>query len=115
MATSTAPTERGGVDLATVFRSLNDHSRRQILEALRKRNPRQGAEFSTAEFLPNGEDRDSVEVQLRHTHLPLLDDAGFIDWNAEMGTITRGPKFEEIEPMLGLMADHQDELPEGWP
>lgn len=64
------------------------------------------------------EDDDSTELikqELYHTHLPKLAEAGFINWDPESGLITRGPRFEEIGPLLRLMNDHQDELPEDWP
>ncbi len=45
--------------------------------------------------------------------LPMLAEAGFIDWDRESGEIRRGPNFEGLRPLLELIVVHQDELPDG--
>jgi hypothetical protein len=55
------------------------------------------------------------KARVHHKHLPLLEGSGFIEWDREADAITRGPKFEGIRPLIELMVDHQDELPEDWP
>jgi hypothetical protein len=47
---------------------------------------------------------DEVAAELRETHLPALEEAGYIEWDREEGTIEPGPNFEEA-------ADHVDDLP----
>ncbi|WP_458189837.1 DUF7344 domain-containing protein [Haladaptatus sp. NG-WS-4] len=56
-----------------------------------------------------------LETQLRHVHLPKLADDGYIEWNPGTETIRRGPNFDDIAPLLTLMDDHEDELPDDWP
>lgn len=51
---------------------------------------------------------------LYHVHLPKLAEAAYIEWDADTQTIRRGPNFDEIAPLLQLMADHEDELPAAW-
>lgn len=51
-------------------------------------------------------DSERVAIQLHHTHLPKLEQAGYIEWNPGANHITRGPKFEEIEPMLCLLEEY---------
>lgn len=41
-----------------------------------------------------------VQADLETVHLPMLDAADFIDWNPETGEISKGERFEEIEPLL---------------
>ncbi|ELZ81869.1 hypothetical protein C453_17674 [Haloferax elongans ATCC BAA-1513] len=53
-------------------------------------------------------------MELFHTHLPKLDDAGFVDWDPRTGAVVRGPRFDAVEPVLRLFADHTDELPSEW-
>lgn len=60
-------------------------------------------------------DPEEVRSELRETHLPMLEDAGIIEWDRETGEISRGPNFDEVEPLLELMEDHADELPPFWP
>lgn len=47
---------------------------------------------------------DETAAELRETHLPALEEAGYIEWDREAGTIEPGPNFEEA-------ASHVDDLP----
>ncbi|QWC18185.1 hypothetical protein [Halorubrum sp. 2020YC2] len=47
---------------------------------------------------------EEIAAELRETHLPALEEAGYIEWDREAGTIEPGPNFEEA-------ADHVDGLP----
>jgi len=38
-----------------------------------------------------------------------------VEWDRETGTISRGPRFDEIEPVLELIENHPEELPPDWP
>ncbi|MGM0718738.1 MAG: DUF7344 domain-containing protein [Halobacteriota archaeon] len=58
---------------------------------------------------------ETLEIQLTHNHLPKLVDAGYIQWDRDTGEISKGPRFNEIEPLLELIENHADELPPGWP
>jgi len=35
-----------------------------------------------------------------HSHLPMLVDSGFIEWNTDTQEILKGQQFEEIRPLL---------------
>lgn len=95
----------------------------RILGILRKRHRRKtllllkrGAVETEAEILLQSENETKEdEMALAHTHLPKLDDAGYIEWNQETGDISKGPRFGEIEPLLELIESHSDELPPDWP
>ena len=103
------------VDLDTVFRTLSHTLRRRILTALMTDDPRRTDEFETVEFNSGETDSEPIRIELRHRHLPQLDEAGFIDWDEQAGRVTRGEDFAEIRPLLELMDDHAEELPEDWP
>ena len=60
-------------------------------------------------------DLDRLKAELQHIHLPKLAEAGYIDWDAEIQTIRRGPNFNEIASLLRLIDDHRDDPPAGWP
>jgi hypothetical protein len=47
---------------------------------------------------------DEIAAELRETHLPALEEAGYIEWDREAGTIEPGPNFEEA-------AAHVEDLP----
>lgn len=94
---------------------LSHPYRRRVLALVRDRNPRDESEFSAEELEVDPEEADFLPLELHHRHLPKLAEAGFVDWNHEENVVRRGPRFDEVEPLIELMADHADELPEGWP
>lgn len=51
-------------------------------------------------------DSERIEVQLHHTHLPKLEQAGYIEWQPGSDRITRGPNYDEIEPLLRLLEEY---------
>lgn len=102
-------TRRVGSDQA--FRALSHTARRRILSALLSGGPRDTVEFESAESLPEGQRPESFAIELHHNHLPHLDDAGFVDWDREAGTVDRGPAFGDIRPLLELLDEHREELP----
>jgi len=55
-------------------------------------------------------DRD-VLVSFHHSHLPKLEDLGFVDADPDHHAVTTGPRFEEIKPLLELLDTHRDRLP----
>ena len=93
--------------------ALADVQRRKLLVALLEHNPQDDTPVVIAD---SESDADAVErlVTMRHVHLPKLADYGFIEWNEETHEVTKGPKFDEIRPLLELLDDHEDELPADW-
>jgi len=49
---------------------------------------------------------------MQHVHLPKLADHGFIDWDQDAQRVTKGPQFDEIEPLLTVLSENQDVLPD---
>ena len=60
-------------------------------------------EYETAE--------SDILLSFRHNHLPKLEDRGFVDADLDRYSVTKGPRFEEIEPLLELLDTHRDRLP----
>ncbi|WP_187695785.1 DUF7344 domain-containing protein [Haloplanus rubicundus] len=109
-------TDGGGTSrLDRIFDVLKHPYRRRILMLVSEHNPRDEDEFSVGELATEDDDLELLTTELYHVHLPKLADAGYIEWDEDTHTIRRGPNFDEIAPLLRLMDDHQDELPEGWP
>lgn len=96
-----------GTDIDQVFDVLADPKRRSILLEVH------AGTVEDEDDLSGRTDGDRIE--LRHHHLPKLRDHGYIEWDPEQGSITRGPNFEEIAAVIGLLDDHQHELPQSWP
>jgi predicted transcriptional regulator len=93
--------------------ALADVQRRKLLVALMEHNPQDDSPVVIDE---EGSETDAVErlVNMNHVHLPKLADYGFIVWNEQTHEVSKGPQFDEIRPMLELLDDHEDELPEDW-
>lgn len=93
--------------------TLADIRRRKLLLELLERDPGGDSPVAVAD---TGRETDAAErrMQMRHVHLPKLADRGFVTWNERTHEATRGPKFDEIEPLLELLAAHEDELPSDW-
>ena len=55
-----------------------------------------------------------VLLSFHHNHLPRLEDLGLVDATPDRHSVTTGPRFEEIEPLLELFKTYQDRLPPDW-
>ena len=97
-------------DLGELLKLLSHPHRRRIITRLHDRNPRNEDEFDLEE-LAGDDELENETIALIHNHLPKLAEAGFINWDQEQRTVTRGPRFEEIAPLIDLMVNHKDELP----
>lgn len=106
----------GGEDLPLddLFEILSHGYRRYILWILADPEGRTGGTVETDRFMAAGGEPDILRLELRHNHLPKLDDAGLVDWNPETGTLGRGPRFAEVEPFLTVI-DERDEFPNDRP
>ncbi|GAA0235854.1 hypothetical protein GCM10009000_059130 [Halobacterium noricense] len=56
------------------------------------------------------EEQTDQTIAMQHVHLPKLADHGFIDWDQDAQRVTRGPRFDEIEPLLTVLGENQDVL-----
>jgi hypothetical protein len=117
-------------DVSALFRLLADEHRRYLLFALcdvdtlhvpedlgtrgQVRPDRSGAGG-----VPDGTQREPtdhrVRIELRHNHLPKLEEAGLVEWDRETGTVSRGPEFEAVEPALRLLARNGELFPGSLP
>lgn len=54
---------------------------------------------------------DATQAALYHVHLPKLAEPGYVSWDTREDTITVGPNWDTIEPLLRLVYQHLNELP----
>lgn len=45
-------------------------------------------------------DPESLSIILQHTHLPKLEEAGYVRWERDPFCVQRGPHFEEVATIL---------------
>jgi hypothetical protein len=99
----------------TTLDVLANKYRRRVLVALLEHNPQDDDDRQIPDDVHlESEDLDQLLIRMRHTHLPKLEESGFIEWDQERNIVRKGPQFEEIQPLLELMENHADELPDGW-
>jgi hypothetical protein len=82
--------------------------------ALLNHNPQDDDDRDPLNIVADDIEPEVLEIELVHNHLPKLEDMGFISWDRTANEISKGPNWEEIAPLLKLIHDHQDELPEDW-
>ena len=98
-----------------VLDALSDSYRRQLLVALLHHNPQDDQDPDPLDVVDASEnDIERLRTEIVHQHLPKLDDMGVIEWDRSTQKISRGPNWDDIAPLLQLIEDHKDELPDGW-
>lgn len=98
--------------LDRVLSALGHRHRRLILARLFERSPQDVEQLIPTEGLEDV-DPEQVAVEIHHSHLPKLADQGFIE--REGDRVRRGPKFEEVAPVIELFDAHGSRLPGDWP
>lgn len=100
--------------LDTTLSNLANVYRRRVLLCLLDHNPQSDEALSIPEDITTEKaDPEELQIMMHHNHLPRLEAAGFITWQKDDGTVVKGPKFVEIKPLLELLADNTDKLPDG--
>ncbi|QLD85061.1 GAF domain-containing protein [Natronomonas halophila] len=55
---------------------------------------------------------EHARMRLAHSDLPKLANAGYITWDNETETISKGPRFSEVEPLVQLLHEYNTAFPE---
>jgi len=92
------------------FEALADVRRRRLLFALEERNPRPDGPPLNRGLSPRALERE--RLLLRHVHLPKLDAYGYVTWDREAHQVTKGPRFDELRPLLAFLREHADDFPD---
>ena len=56
----------------------------------------------------------NVLLSFHHNHLPKLENRGFVDANPDHRSVTTGPRFDEIKPLLEVLDANRDRFPADW-
>ncbi|WP_438267082.1 DUF7344 domain-containing protein [Haladaptatus salinisoli] len=91
---------------------LSNRYRRRLLVALTQRAHQPDRLAPSRGLATDGGDEDQA-IAMQHVHLPTLADHGFIDWDRETHRVTKGTRFNEIEPLLTVLSENHDVLPDG--
>lgn len=97
--------------LDELFDAFSDANRRHVLTQLYDQTQGGVPEVPVAELTGQGEERGPGATRLRHSDLPKLDAAGFIDWERNRHVVRPGRRFGDVVSLIEVLASHRDELP----
>lgn len=106
----TPPDARLGLDEALEL--FQNPYRRRLLVTSLDHNPEDEADIPS-DLATSDDEFDQPVIEMTHVYLPKLEELGVIDWNRDENVVTKGPAFEELRPLLELVHNHRDELPDG--
>jgi hypothetical protein len=96
-----------------VFRVLSSEPRRKLALSLRAVEPSEWVELPDAALSTHYDGtHDEMRVELRHKHLPLLEDAGYVRSRTVPLAASRGPEFDELDSVLGRLLSTPADLPD---
>ncbi|WP_458190806.1 hypothetical protein [Haladaptatus sp. NG-WS-4] len=96
--------------LDTFLKILADTDRRQLLVALLEYDSLDEGYSQIPAEVTNSDERESqLSLQMTHIHLPKLDDADIIEWNRDAYAVRKGPRFDEIRPLVQMVQEQVDE------
>lgn len=103
--------------LDDVFDALSHvHRRRVLVTVLRRGCTDDNPVVIPGDMEMGRGDPKHLHALMHHTHLPILEEVGFIRCDRNRGTVevSEGPRFDDIEPVLNLLDTHADDLPGEW-
>ena len=96
-----------------VFEALTVEPRRQLIVSLLDAPADEPVSLPEASMSPTvPPEPDSLRIQLRHRHLPMLEDAKFVRWEDDPFRARRGPRFEEVAVVFETLHDNADTIPD---
>lgn len=112
------PPTHNSVSVDTVESPISPTQIDSMMEALRSQERRlvllhllNGARENSVEDLERTMTDENAGTKLYHTYLPKLEQADYIEWDPDSNTVSRGPKFHEVEPLVQLLADYTAGVP----
>ncbi|MCU4971475.1 transcriptional regulator [Halobacteria archaeon AArc-m2/3/4] len=94
----------------SVFDALAASERRQLLIALLEHDHQETSILLGVPWRIS--QSDDERVRHHHVHLPKLEEYGFIEWDRAEQRVTKGDRFDEIEPVVELLCEHQTPVPD---
>jgi hypothetical protein len=95
-----------------LYEALSAEPRRMIISSLLEEPQERRLPLPAAAESPNQPmDAETLSIQLRHYHLPLLAEARYVRWEQEPFVVQRGPRFEEPAYIIEMVTASIGELP----
>lgn len=105
--------ERVSENWDTVFKALSSEPRRQLVISLLDASPDQSVSLPKSAVMPNvPPDPETLRQELRHCHLPMLADMGFITWETDPLVASRGPRFDVVGVVFDALQSEAINIPD---
>lgn len=96
-----------------VFTALSAEPRRQIVDELMTVPAGESIPLPDAAANSNAStDPDRLRLGLRHRHLPLLEEAGLVEWETDPFRAYRGRDFEAVSVVLESLYENAERIPD---
>jgi len=96
-----------------VFRAASAEPRRQLVVSLLDAGDADPVSLPESAVNPNVPvDSETLRIELRHVHLPLLDELGFVRWESDPFRAFPGPRFDEIAVVFEALHSEATDLPD---
>lgn len=66
---------------------------------------------TAAGAVPKPPSERELEIRLHHVDIPKLEAHELVEWDADGQTISKGPRFERVEPSVELIVENPDRFP----
>jgi hypothetical protein len=95
-----------------IFQTLSAGTRRQIIGSLLEVPSDRKLSLPEAPNMPDYRlDPEKLQFNLVHNHLPMMANAGFVEWEQDPFWVKRGPQFEEVAAVIKAI-DTYDDFPQ---
>jgi hypothetical protein len=95
-----------------VFDALSAEPRRRLVGSLLDAEASDHVSLPDGVSRPDGRMTDELRLELVHRHLPMLADAGFVEWERDPLSVGRGPRFGEVVAVFETVSTNAADLPE---
>lgn len=96
-----------------VFSALAAEPRRQLIVALNDIPPENNVLLPEAAMSPTvPPQRDQITLELKHHHLPMLAEHGYVEWTETPFRASRGPNFDDVGIVFDALHDRAQLMPD---
>ncbi|WP_226011530.1 hypothetical protein [Halomicrobium salinisoli] len=95
-----------------VFHALSAALRREVIVALNDAPPDERVSLPGSIVCPPDRNEEAIRAKLHHSHLPVLAERDYVEWEPDPLRAWRGPAFDEVNVVLQELAERTHELPE---
>ena len=96
-----------------VFGAVAAEPRRQLIVSLLDREPNRSVPLPESAVNPNVPvASEQLEQELKHCHLPLLANSGYIEWESDPLVASRGSRFEEVAVVFEALHTFAVDVPD---